>query len=69
MVVAPAHPKGLYLLDIKEVIKRTSLSRSTIWRRLRSRSFPQPVRLSEQCVRWRADEVDSWIRNLPARQE
>lgn len=65
----PSQPAGLYLLDIKEVIKRTSLSRSTIWRRLKSKSFPEPVRLSEQCVRWRADEVDSWIRNLPARQE
>nr|WP_058989179.1 AlpA family phage regulatory protein [Acetobacter senegalensis] len=69
MSVVTVQPAGLYLLDIKEVIKRTSLSRTTIWRRLKSKSFPEPVRLSEQCVRWRADEVDSWIRNLPARQE
>lgn len=64
------HPKpdaaqvALYLLDIKEVAKRTSLSRTTIWRRIKSDKFPTPLRLSDQCVRWRSDEIDRWIADL-----
>lgn len=55
---------ALCLLDIKEVSKRTSLSRTTIWRWLKSDKFPTPLRLSDQCVRWRSDEIDRWIADL-----
>lgn len=60
---------SLYLLDIKEVAKRTSLSRTTIWRRLKDGKFPDPLRLSDQCVRWREDEINAWVTGLPARQK
>lgn len=60
---------SLCLLDIKEVAKRTSLSRTTIWRRLKDGKFPDPLRLSEQCVRWREDDINAWVIGLPARQK
>lgn len=65
----PQQPPALCLLDIKEVAKRTSLSRTTIWRRLKNGDFPDPLRLSEQCVRWREDDINAWVIGLPARQK
>lgn len=52
------------LLDVNEVSRRTALSRTTIWRKRREGTFPEPMRLSEQCVRWRSDHIDAWIEGL-----
>jgi prophage regulatory protein len=37
------------------------LSRSTLWRKIRSGDFPQPVRISANAVAWRADDIRCWI--------
>ena len=34
---------------------------STIWRWIQMAGFPQPVRLSDNVVAWRASEIRSWI--------
>lgn len=52
------------LLDVNEVSRRTALSRTTIWRKRREGTFPEPLRLSEQCVRWRSDHIENWINGL-----
>lgn len=36
-------------------------SASTLWRRVRDRSFPAPVKLSAGVTAWRAEEVRDWI--------
>lgn len=36
-------------------------SASTLWRRVRDRSFPAPVKLSAGITAWRAEEVRDWI--------
>lgn len=66
--VIATEPHTSMLLNVKEVSKRTSLSRTTIWRWLKGGRFPEPLRLSENCVRWRSEDVDTWVRNLTARQ-
>ncbi len=53
------------LSDLREVMRRTKLSRSTIYALKAAGLFPQPVRVSTHAVRWVAAEVDDWIATRP----
>ena len=53
------------LLDLREVMRRTRLSRSTIYALKAAGLFPQPVRVSTHAVRWIAAEIDDWIATRP----
>jgi len=44
----------------REVEDLTGLSRSAIYRRIDAGTFPRPVKLSPQCVRWRETDVTAW---------
>lgn len=54
-------------LKLTEVMHRTSLGSSTIYRRLAAGTFPQPRQLGPACVRWMESEIDNWIVELPHR--
>lgn len=49
------------LLKLSDVMAKTSVGRTWIYEHIRSGEFPAPVRLGEQCVRWRESEIDDWI--------
>ena len=53
------------LLKIHEVEKMTSLSRSTLYVMMRSGDFPEPLKLGQRAVRWRASEVQDWLDTRP----
>lgn len=36
-------------------------SASTLWRRVRSGTFPAPVKLSERVTAWKAEDVHRWL--------
>lgn len=70
MTAAPlqpvAEPSGPRLPDTgflrqHQVLAFVPVSRSTLWRRVRARSFPEPVHLSERVTAWRAEDVRRWI--------
>ncbi len=48
------------LLPLREVLARTSLSRSTIYRMLAEGTFPASVPLGSR-VSWIESEVQNWI--------
>lgn len=48
------------LLRLPEVQRMTGMGRSTIWRRAREGSFPQPVKLGPRTTAWVAAEVEGW---------
>lgn len=52
---------GDYYLDLVEVIQRVNLSKATIYRKVRSKTFPEQVTLSENRVAWLASEIDAWM--------
>jgi len=52
------------LLRLPAVIRRTGLSRSTIYRLMGEKQFPLPVKLSERAVGWRGSDIDRWSRSL-----
>ena len=49
------------VLKIEEVAARVSLSKSTIYARIRSGVFPKPIALGERRRAWPEDEIDAWI--------
>jgi prophage regulatory protein len=49
------------LINLKEVVARTGLSRSVIYARMTSGTFPRSVSLGAATVRWVDEEVDQWI--------
>lgn len=56
--VIPLHRN---LLRLREIIKRTGLSRSTIYARAKDGTFPKPVPLGNQLSGWIEDEIDAWV--------
>jgi prophage regulatory protein len=52
------------LLSYSEVEDLTSLSRVTIWRKVREGSFPRPLRIGQNRVAWRSEDLIAWISAL-----
>ena len=53
------------MLRPPEVMERTGLSRTTIWRRVRAGTFPAPVQLGENSIGWPASEITAGIESRP----
>ena len=51
----------MQLLSRNEVLRRTSLSRATLFRKERAGEFPKAVRISASRVAYDAEAVDAWI--------
>ncbi|MEZ8882513.1 AlpA family transcriptional regulator [Vibrio sp. 10N.222.54.F6] len=49
-------------LKIKEVITKTALSRSSIYRKMSEGSFPKPVPIGERAVAWVDSDVEEWMK-------
>jgi len=49
------------ILRLPQVIKRTGLSRSSIYLRMVNDEFPKSVSLGGRAVGWLEKEVDEWI--------
>lgn len=54
-------PGTCRLMRIREVLQLCGLSRATLYREIKLRSFPQPVKLSARSVGWLQDEVMQWL--------
>ena len=53
------------LLRLAEVRTRCGLSRSTIYRKMREGSFPEPLKVGVRAVRWREAEIEDWLASRP----
>ncbi len=47
-------------LAAKQVAERFDVSTATIWRWARETSFPNPVKLGDNCTRWRLADLLEW---------
>ncbi len=62
--------KGKRLISQREAIARTSLSRTAIWLRVKSKTFPQPVKLGDGTrIAFVEQEIDEWIEACIASRE
>ena len=53
------------LLRLSEVQTRTALARSTIYRKMRDGSFPEPLKIGVRAVRWPESEIEEWLAARP----
>ncbi|PHS16402.1 MAG: AlpA family transcriptional regulator [Kangiella sp.] len=49
------------ILRLPAVIKRTGLSKSSIYAFIANRKFPRPISLGERAVGWSEYDIDRWI--------
>ena len=49
----------------REVEKITGLSRTTIYRLMRSGKFPTPIKMGLKTVRWKMSELEEYIERAP----
>ena len=53
------------ILRTADVVRRTGLSRTTLWRLERKGDFPTRVHRGLNSVGWRVEEIDAWIDRRP----
>ncbi|WP_298435778.1 AlpA family phage regulatory protein [Ottowia sp.] len=56
----PALPATGYVRESR-LLQFLPFSHSTLWRRVRSGTFPAPVRISSRITAWRAEDIRAWI--------
>lgn len=54
--------RELNILRLKDVIVKTGLSRSAIYKAINEGSFPKPIQLGTRSVGWLENELNDWIR-------
>jgi len=59
-------PPRLCILRRREVEARTGLSRSTIYLRCSTKTFPTPIRLGGRAVGWVESEIEAWLQEQVA---
>jgi prophage regulatory protein len=60
----PRHRRILRWKQLKEIVP---LDRTTIWRKVQTGQFPEPVKLSERAAGWHEEDVRAWINKLRPR--
>ena len=53
------------LVRVREVVERTGLARTTIWRFQKEGRFPPAVRVGDRRIAWREEDIAAWIAGLP----
>lgn len=53
------------LLKRHDVEKLCKISRSAIYRLMRAKQFPEPIRIGPRAVRWPASEIEAWLASRP----
>ena len=51
------------ILRLGAVLNRTGLTRSTLYRKIQTGTFPKQVRIATRCTGWRESAVTDWMRN------
>ena len=52
------------LLKLKEVVSITQISKSKIYRDMKSGGFPSPLSLGSNSVRWVETDIYQWVESL-----
>lgn len=55
-------------LKLNEVMNKTALSRSAIYRKMNDGRFPRSISLGDRAVAWIESEVDEWMESCLTRR-
>lgn len=58
---APAEKPDASLLRLNEFLPSLPFARATLWRRVRSGTFPAPVKVSAKITAWKRSDVEAWV--------
>ena len=60
-------PTSPILLSREDLCSRgIKYSRAQLYRKVKDKTFPPPVRLGENRIAWLASEIDAWIESIAA---
>ncbi|EGE09637.1 helix-turn-helix transcriptional regulator [Moraxella catarrhalis] len=45
----------------KDILPLLPFGKSTLWQKVKSGKFPQPVRLGKNCTAWRNQDIHDWL--------
>ena len=57
-----------YCVRIKDVVRMTGLSRSTIYRLIAKNQFPKQFKISMHSIAWRTSAIEQWIQEWEQRK-
>ena len=63
----PRHPRmfqgvlNMRFLRLKEVMTKTGLTRSSIYRAMTQEQFPSSIKITPRCVVWDIDDIENWM--------
>ena len=64
----PAEVPAMYesenLLRLPDVLKRTGLSRASVYTRMKEGGFPKPVHIGPRAIAWPQSDIDEWVANI-----
>nr|WP_299244179.1 AlpA family transcriptional regulator [uncultured Halomonas sp.] len=60
---------SMKFIRIKDVMSRTGLARSTVYKYIGLGHFPKPVKLGARSVAWVEKEVEAWIQQCIERRD
>ena len=49
------------ILRIAQVLDRTGLSRSTLYRMIKAGHFPRQIQIAPRCCGWRESDITRWL--------
>lgn len=55
---------NISLLRLREVISRTGIPRSTLYKMISTGNFPAQIKISTKSVAWSSVAIDQWIDSL-----
>jgi len=57
------------LIRINDVMDRTSLARSTVYKYISLGQFPKPIKLGTRAVAWVESEIEAWVQQSIERRD
>ncbi len=55
------HTQSESFLKCKDIQSKLSTSRASIYRWMKSGTFPRPIQLGSNMVRWKESDINAWI--------
>lgn len=52
------------LYRVKTLAKKLDMGEATIWKMVKNKIFPEPIRLGGRFTAWRSEDVQGWIDKL-----
>ena len=64
----PARDEGPRMVNMKQVVFMTGLSRATIYRHMEKGTFPPSTYITDHRIGWPYHEIIEWMESLPRRK-